>query len=820
MSKIGDVFMPNIMSQYDVSSIVENLVEIRRRFITKPINERKELIEQKSEAISTLRKLALDLLSASQGIASTLSYNVFRANLKNLSSSEDPKNILGVSLGPDAVQGYFDMVVNQTAQAWKVSSSVINSADATLGSLGVSAGSKIIIKGTDTANARSLEVNPNWTIKQFRDKLNELGTGLSAYIQNVSGGVQLVISASKTGTKREYITIVDASGNAFQQLGFFSSDPDIVKNQSGGSALSDAFTRKEGTGSEIGKLLGFAPGTAPSGTVRISGINVLLDLNTMTLEDIKNTINSAVGSGTAEIVQEGNIYRLKINSLDLDDNGSTVLKTLGILTKNFQNVITPGQNARITVDGTSYTSQDNVFTPDETGIAGVTFNAIRASSDIIQVSVTRDVDRIMKYLNDFVEAWNKVINFLNEQVKFNEKTGRAGPLSGDPSISATRAAMRRTFSGLVEVGQPDGSVKVISITNLGFSIDREGRLSLDQAKLSEALRTDFETTVRALTSAVTEKLASATFASETTPLGLSGEILVDGKSVVVTSSDTLKDIALKINAVSASVRAYVKTVGADKKLIVERVSGGLPNLAEIQGNLLVSLGLASSTALKIKNQVSTTSVRTDVFFSATAPVRNSVDSDTSTPDTENNIVGNLIIPLHGGGTVTVTGINISTDSLSDIVNKINTAAGIEIASLKGDGTKHQIEIAGVKTEPSEWGGNLNLLQFLGILKREENKTAAKLGFGEHIRREIGDLLSSKGAIEASKDRIETELTGIDKRLAKIEEEIEAYRVSLYERWARANQLIAYTRNILNLFQSIAQQLIKGVRNPFLTEDRK
>lgn len=816
MAELGNIFMPNILSPFNVSDIVENLVELRRKILTQPIQEKKSLIQDRSDAISTLRKLAIDFLSTSQAIGSALSYKVFTPNLRNMTGSEDPKNILSVSTSSEAVQGNFDVQVNQVAQAWKVGSNTFANSNITLSSLGVTSGSKIVIKGTDTANAKVLTVDPNWTLKQLRDKINELGTGLSAYIQNVGSGVQLVISASKTGTNREYITLVDSSGNVFQQLGLFSASPDIVKTPSGTSALSDAFTKKDGTGNEIGKLIGFTPGSAPSGTVLINGTPVNIDLNTMTLQDIENAIDTALGSPTAaEIVQEGNVYRLKINASTFDDNATTVLKTLGILSRDFQNVVNAGQNAQISVDGTTFISQDNSFTPEETGIAGITFNALKASTDTIRVSITRDTTRITKYFNDFVEAWNKLIDFINQQVKFNEKTGKAGPLSADFSISATRSAMRRAFSGLVEVGQPDGSVRVISIQDLGFSIDREGKLSLNQAKLSEALQTDFETTVRALTSAVSEKFISNAFSSDTTPLGLSGEILLEGKSILINPTDNLKDIALKISSALDSVRAYVKNVGANKKLVIEKISGGLPSIAEVSGNILTSLGLASSTNFKIKNQINATTVRTDMFFSDTAVVRNSVDSDTSTQDTANNISGNLVIPLNSGGSVTVTGIDISTDSLTAIVNKINTAAGSNIASVKQEGAKYYIEIGGVKTDPTAWGGDPNLLQFLGILKREENKESAKLGFGEHMRREIGELISSKGAIGASRDRIESELTGIDQKLAKIEEEIESYRAFLYERWARANQLIAYTRNIMTFFQAISQQLVQGVQNPFV-----
>lgn len=813
MTKLGDVFMPNILSPFNVSDIVENLVELRRKMLSQPISERKKVIEDRSDALSNLRKLGLDFLSTSQAISSVLSYRVFRAELKNLSGTEDPKNILGVSVGPDAVQGNFDVTVNQLAQSWKISSSVFSGADVTLGSLGVASGSRIIVKGSDSADARVIEVDPSWTIKQLRDRINEIGAGITAYIQNVSGGVQLVFSSSRTGASREYMTVVDASGNALQQLGFISSAPDIIKNQRDFHVVSDAFTKKDGSGNEIGKLMGFAPGSAPSGTVYIKGVAVTLDLNTMTLEDLKDTINSVVSSGTAEVIQEGGVYRLKINTTDFNDNGTTVLKTIGILAKDFQNVVSYGRNAQITVDGSIYLSSDNVFSPDETGIAGLTFTALRTSSDVIRVAISRDIDRIMKYFSDFVEAWNRVIDFLNEQIKFDEKSGRSGVLSGDFSVQATRSAMRRAFSGVIEVGGSDGLSRTVTIQDLGFSIDREGKLSLNQGKLRELLERDFELTVRAITSATSEKVVGGAFSSDTSPLGLTGEFIVDGKSVVVSPQDTLRDIALRINSASDSVRAYIRTVSGNKKLVIERISGGLPSLADVSGNILVSLGFGSPSDFLVKNQINSTTLRTSVFFSASSPVRNSLDRNIDTQDTANNIAGNIVIPIDGGGTVSIF-VDISSDSLEDIAEKINSSTGSAIASVKQDGDTYYLEISGVRTDPSEWSGNINLLQFLGILKRKENKEAVKVGFAEHMRRELGALLSSKGAIGASRDRVDAELADINKKLTKLDEELESYRATLYERWSRVNQLIVRTRSVMYFFQAISQQLIKGIDSPF------
>jgi hypothetical protein len=208
--------------------------------------------------------------------------------------------------------------------------------------------------------------------------------------------------------------------------------------------------------------------------------------------------------------------------------------------------------------------------------------------------------------------------------------------------------------------------------------------------------------------------------------------------------------------------------------------------------VLSDLGLAS-TSFITKNKVSLYILKTDTFFSDTQPVRNVVDQDSSTSDTTNNISGTITFKLQDGTTVTTSVIDISSDSLSDIVTKINSAAGSSIAEVKTtvvDGKlKYYIQISGVITDPADWSDSTGgkLLQFLGILKKDENDQSFNKGFAERLRENLAAVTGSNGAIGLTESRFQGELTGIDKDLERISEEIEQFRASLYQRWARRGE---------------------------------
>jgi flagellar hook-associated protein 2 len=862
MAEIGNIFLPNILSPFDVSAIVENLVKFRQKILTDPLNNRKNLIQEKQKALSILKNNVIDLLATAQILSSQISYKVFKPVLTNITGSENPSNIISVSAGPDAVASNFDVQVIQLARAWKVSSAdpVFSSSSVTLSSLGVTTGEIIAIKGTDKGDAKVLRLDPNWTISQLRDKINELNAGVTAYLVNEGGGVRLIIAATKTGASREFMTLADVKGDALQKLRLTGGTSTLSRKYDtlpDGIYQSDAFTKRD---VPVGTLLGINPGEAPSGTITIypetgSSFSVSINL-TMTLEDIKNAINTAA-SGTsvnASILEEGGMFRLKITGVsntDAPSDDNHVLETLGVLAQNYSNVVSAGQNAQISIDGNIFESPDNTFTSEETGITGVTFTALRESTDTIRVSITRDIDRIIKYFQDLAESWNRVVDFIKSQITFDEKRKSAGPLSGESVLLAVDSAMRRALSGIIEIPQMDASFKTYSIASLGLSLDREGKLSVDASKLRSALEADFEGVVRALTSTIQKKIVSNEFnpndpdnPTDTNPLGISGEILVNGKSVVIYSGDTLRQIAQKINSASDTARAYIKlflrvlsdnTVVKRYKLIIENLQSGLPDLKEVSvsGSVLSDLGLASSSTFITKNKVSLYVLKTDTFFSDTQPVRNVVDQDSSTSDTANNISGAITFKLQDGTSVTTSVIDISSDSLSDIVTKINSAAGSSIAEVKTtvvDGkVKYYIQISGVSTDPNDWSvinpddtpdDRKLLLQFLGILKKDENDESFDKGFAERLRENLAAVTGSRRAIGLTESRFQGELTGIDKDLERISKEIEEYRASLYQRWARANQLIAQMNNMLQFFRMLSSALIQGVSNPFISSGQR
>ncbi len=77
-----------------------------------------------------------------------------------------------------------------------------------------------------------------------------------------------------------------------------------------------------------------------------------------------------------------------------------------------------GADASIIVDGVTTTSADN--TVDDV-ISGVTLNLLKTDADTtITLNIDRDLDAIMEKISAFVDAYNEVTSYIQQQQSYDE----------------------------------------------------------------------------------------------------------------------------------------------------------------------------------------------------------------------------------------------------------------------------------------------------------------------------------------------------------------------------------------------------------------
>jgi len=246
-------------------------------------------------------------------------------------------------------------------------------------------------------------------------------------------------------------------------------------------------------------------------TVTISA-STFSQTNDEVLEDITNAINAAMSAaatagdidsdekaaasvvseetGTARLVlrsgQSGEAYSLQFNDTDgllagLEVNAAVQSSgTSGGYIK-----ATSELDAQFTIDGLTFTRDSN-FVDD--ALDGVTLQLLDTTTTTETIIVTTDLESVKSEVQDFIDAYNEVVKFLNDE------TASGGEFRGDSTYSTLKYDLR----GIIRAQVTDvESSDYDRLYDIGIGINRDGTLYFED-------ETDFETALATNTSLVSD----------------------------------------------------------------------------------------------------------------------------------------------------------------------------------------------------------------------------------------------------------------------------------------------------------------------------
>ena len=211
-----------------------------------------------------------------------------------------------------------------------------------------------------------------------------------------------------------------------------------------------------------------------------------------TLEGLRDLINSDSGNPgvTATIIYDGSVYKLALTGNDsgsaktisidsgttLDGTGSTVDFTGSAFTTN-----QTAQDAKLRINGIDITSSSNTVSGV---IAGLTITLKKESTSAVTVAVTNDTDSIKKKIEDFVKAYNDVINYVASKSTWDSTTKTGGPLLGDATARDVVRRLKEMVISTVSAASSD----VDSLTEIGITTNsKDGTLSINSTTLGDKL---------------------------------------------------------------------------------------------------------------------------------------------------------------------------------------------------------------------------------------------------------------------------------------------------------------------------------------------
>lgn len=319
----------------------------------------------------------------------------------------------------------------------------------------------------------------------------------------------------------------------------------------------------------------------PAGDVTING-RVLSISETDSLANIRDKIN-ALNTGenpagvTASLitVSSGDI-RLTITSKTTGAAGISIVDDSGIFaTQLGMTQITAGQDAEITIDGNTITRDTNQISDV---ISGVTLNLVGADENAtITLNVNHDTDGVKKKIQDFVDSYNAMMTYIAGQNAVTAEGETSTPLFADSSLrsiqSTLRSAIQSGVSGL------DSTLDHLSL--IGISLDRTGKLSIDDDTLDGYLESNFQDVVNLFAVHGSSTNSSLTYvASGTNTVGGDYEVEIiqaATKASVAgsTFSGTLSaETTLTLTSAGGTEQTITLSAGSGIDAIVDAINAG------------------------------------------------------------------------------------------------------------------------------------------------------------------------------------------------------------------------------------------------------
>ncbi|MCA9084700.1 MAG: flagellar filament capping protein FliD [Planctomycetaceae bacterium] len=224
---------------------------------------------------------------------------------------------------------------------------------------------------------------------------------------------------------------------------------------------------------------------------------ITVDSTNNSLSGLADSINSSGAGVTASVVKDASggssPYRLLLTSSATGtDKAISITNNLAASAGDavrpefdFGNPVQAAEDASITLGSgagaITVESSNNRF---DDLISGVSLNVLNHSAgQELTVTVSQDTETAVSAVEDFVDSYNSLMDFIDQQTRYDAITDEGGPLQGNRSVLNIQQKIR---SALVTV-VPGVNNKANRLSAIGISVTDNGRLELNKSTLQGIL---------------------------------------------------------------------------------------------------------------------------------------------------------------------------------------------------------------------------------------------------------------------------------------------------------------------------------------------
>ncbi|QDU57628.1 flagellar filament capping protein FliD [Aeoliella mucimassa] len=292
--------------------------------------------------------------------------------------------------------------------------------------------------------------NEAFSVQDVIDKINDAAT---------AKGVDVVASFNSAGTG---LRLLDSEGGA---------ETLTVRDVGTGTAAAELKLTNEASTK--------ADGSQQS--INASGLFTATETEQNALDALVEKINAFDGGFTASSFFDGTGYRLSITSEKTGADQELLIDS-SLVDFSMQDATRPKdavlQYGNAATGGIVVTSSNNKF---DNVVQGLTVTVVKASSSPVTVEVGSDSSKMVSAVENFVDSFNSLRTVMAELTSFDAEAETTGILFGRSEMLRIETDMSRVLTNAFR-----SSNQFRTLESVGISMNEDGELELDTAKLTEA----------------------------------------------------------------------------------------------------------------------------------------------------------------------------------------------------------------------------------------------------------------------------------------------------------------------------------------------
>jgi len=470
----GTNSIDGLMSGLDTSEIIDVTIEVERQSAV--------LLENQQ----TLRTRELTVFSALEAkilaLKTQLSNLNSRSDFTQSSISISDDTLLSATANDEVASGTYSINILSLAKNHQIASQGFNDATENI------MGDGTITISLGNGNEVTIDIDQGESsLVDIKNAINDADAGVTATIINdgtSSNPYRLVLTGDETGQQNVIHFSSDLTGG--EDLNFDTAsfdDPEMLSQSSGTSSEISLSASSSYTGSSntnyIFTVMGSGEQTVGTGNITIEWVDA---------NDPTNTGQIVVDQADADIVGPDGL-KLRFTDGELTAGDSFQVSTFSPLMQQAADAkITLGDTA----DGASpiiINSSTNTFEDIISGMDVDIYGITDDDSGPVTIQVGLNTEGIKENLQSFINSYNDVISYIDEQNTYNEDAGEIGVLLGDNTLLLIESKIRSMVINPIT----SDTTAIRSLADIGIRTDEDGQLSIsNSSKLEEAIEEDFE----------------------------------------------------------------------------------------------------------------------------------------------------------------------------------------------------------------------------------------------------------------------------------------------------------------------------------------